>query len=145
VRLASEYRTAKDVANLRAIVDGQKSRTVTDPEVPDLDARFHASIAAASGNRVLASFVHALHRETEPLHYLELSPEVGRATVRQHQAIVRAIAAQDPDAAETAVVAHLTYLREHVLPAAGWSGAESTLGADAPGAGSGVRGNRSTA
>lgn len=112
-RLAAEHRTAEHLETLEAIVERQKHITVNDPDVPDLDAQFHATIADASGSRVLAGFVHALHRETEPVHYLDLSPEVGRETVRQHREIVRSIAAQDPDAAEAAVIEHLSYLREH--------------------------------
>lgn len=115
-RLAAEYRTDEDLATMRAIVERQKTSTIEDPEVPELDAQFHAQVAAASGNRVLAAFVHALHRETEPVHYLDLSPEVGGTTVRQHQAIVKAIAARDADAAELAIIEHLSYLRAHVLP-----------------------------
>jgi DNA-binding FadR family transcriptional regulator len=114
-RLAAAHRSNEHLAQLHDIVDRQKSIAVDDPDVPRLDASFHAVIADASGNRVLASFVHALHRETEPVHYLDLSPNVGRATVRQHQQIVRAIACSDPDAAEEAVVEHLTYLRQHVF------------------------------
>lgn len=115
VRLAALNRTAKDLTALRAIVDDQKRISVDDPDVPQLDERFHAAIAQASKNRVLASFVAALHHETEPVSYLDLSPEVGRTTVAQHQRIVKAISAQDPDRAEAAIVEHLTYLREHLL------------------------------
>lgn len=116
-RLAAEHRSAGDLATLREIVQRQKAISVDDPEVPELDSRFHRTIAAASGNRVLAAFVHALHSETEPVHSLDLSPDVGRETVRHHQKIVKAIGASDPDAAEAAVVEHLTYLRAHLLPA----------------------------
>jgi GntR family transcriptional regulator, transcriptional repressor for pyruvate dehydrogenase complex len=51
------------------------------------------------------------------VHYLDLSPEVGRTTVRQHQHIVQAIADQDLDAGAgaQAMIDHLTYLREHLL------------------------------
>lgn len=115
VRLAAVNRTEEDLQELREILDLQKSISVDDQSVPALDERFHGAIARASGNRVLASFVSALHIETEPVHYLDLSPEVGRTTVRQHQQIVRAIADQDPDAAERAMIEHLTYLREHLL------------------------------
>lgn len=114
VRLAAINRTEEDLKRLRDIVGRQKSASVDSPEVPELDAQFHSLIAQASGNRVLASFVAALHHETEPVHYLDLSPEVGRTTVRQHSAIVEAIAAKDPDAAEAAIVEHLTYLRRHL-------------------------------
>ncbi|WP_020500574.1 FadR/GntR family transcriptional regulator [Sciscionella marina] len=113
-RLAAEHRTEEHLERLRDIVRRQKKASVDDPEVPKLDERFHSLIAEASGNRVLAALVAALHHETEPVHYLDLSPEVGRATVRQHHAIVTAIAAGDADAAEDAVVEHLTYLREHL-------------------------------
>lgn len=116
VRLAAVNRGADDVERLRDIVRRQKAASVDDAEVPELDERFHTLIAQASGNRVLASFVSALHHETEPVHYLDLSPEVGRATVRQHKKIVDAIASQDPDAAEDAIVKHLTYLRKHLAP-----------------------------
>jgi len=115
-RLAAEHRSARDLAALREVVARQKSISVDDPEVAELDARFHSTIASASGNRAVSSFVSALHAETEPVHYLDLSPEVGRETVRQHQAILAAIEAGDPDAAERAMVEHLSYLRDHLLP-----------------------------
>ena len=113
-RLAAVHRNEQHLAKLRSIVEQQKKASIEDPAVPGLDAEFHALIAEASSNRVLAAFVRALHSETEPVHYLNLSPEVGRETVRQHQRIVHAITQQDPDGAEAAVVEHLTYLREHI-------------------------------
>lgn len=115
VRLAALNRTGEDLEELQEVLDMQKSISVEDPSVPALDERFHGVIARASGNRVLAAFVSALHLETEPVHYLDLSPEVGRTTVRQHQRIVRAIADQDPEEGEAAIIEHLTYLREHLL------------------------------
>ncbi|MGV9863396.1 FadR/GntR family transcriptional regulator [Rhodococcus koreensis] len=115
VRLAAANRTDDDLAELSNIVGRQKSASVDDPEIPDLDRQFHTLIARASGNRVLASFVATLHHATEPVHYLDLSPEVGRETVRQHGAILRAIKNQNPDAGEKAIVEHLTYLRRHIL------------------------------
>lgn len=118
VRLAAARRTDEDLQRLRGIVSRQKTASVDDPEVPKLDELFHSLIAEASGNRVLASLVSALHHETEPVHHLDLSPDVGRATVRQHKAIVDAIAARDADAGQDAIIEHLTYLREHLAPRA---------------------------
>ena len=114
VRLAAVHRSAEDLEELSGILARQKSASVDDPSIPELDREFHTLIARASQNRVLASFVAALHHATEPVHYLDLSPEVGRETVRQHQAIVRAIADQDADAGQEAIVEHLTYLRHHI-------------------------------
>lgn len=112
VRLAAVHRSEDDLRDLQVIVGKQKTARVDDPAIPELDRQFHTLIARASGNRVLASFVAALHHATEPVQYLDLSPEVGRKTVKQHQAIVRAIEAGDADAAEAAIVEHLTYLRQ---------------------------------
>lgn len=114
VRLAARNRSEGQLAGLHDIVKAQKAASVDDPEIPELDRQFHTLIASASGNRVLASFVAALHHATEPVHYLDLSAEVGRQTVKQHQAIVRAIEQGDADAGEIAIVEHLTYLRHHI-------------------------------
>lgn len=115
--LAARNRTEEDIADLRRILDEQRVRSVDDPEVPELDARFHVAIARISGNRVLAALVYAVHRESEPVSYLDLSAEVGRETFLQHQAIVDAIADGDGDAADAAITAHLTYLRRHIKAA----------------------------
>ncbi|MFT4288271.1 FadR/GntR family transcriptional regulator [Nocardioides sp.] len=112
--LAARNRTDEDVAELKDIIDEQRSRSVDDPLIADLDARFHIAIARMSGNRILASLVYALHSESEPVAYLDLSPDVGRQTFAQHVAIVKAITVQDPEAAQAAVTEHLTYLREHI-------------------------------
>lgn len=114
-RLASENRTAGEAAELRDIVDLEKKLTHDDPAVPDLDVRFHSLIGQASGNRVAAAFVLALHEVTEPVHHLDLDAEVGARTVRQHMAIVRAIEKQDPGAAGKAMLDHLSYLESHLL------------------------------
>jgi len=114
VRLAAANRTEDEVAGLAKIVDRQKTASVDDPDIPELDRQFHTLIAQASGNRVLASFVAALHHATEPVHYLDLSPDVGRETVKQHRAILRAIEQQDADAGEKAIVEHLTYLTQRI-------------------------------
>ena len=116
VRLAAENRDEEDLDRMRDFAERQKQTTVDDPEVPDLDTNLHVSIAEASGNRVLASFVGALHRVIRPALYVDLSPPVGKKTVSQHLAIVRAVEQGDPEAAASAMEAHLDYLDR--LPAA---------------------------
>lgn len=112
--LAAKNRTSADLKELRAILAEQKRRTVDDPMIAELDAQFHIAIARMSGNRILASLIYALHRESEPVGYLELSPELGRETFAQHQRIVKSIADQDPEEAERAITEHLGYLRAHI-------------------------------
>ncbi|TQC43952.1 FadR family transcriptional regulator [Rhodococcus sp. WS4] len=112
--LAAEHRTTADLEELHAILAEQKRRTVDDPLIAALDAQFHIAIARMSGNRILASLVYALHRESEPVGYLDLSPDLGRDTFTQHQRIVKAIIDQNPKAAEQAITEHLGYLRDHM-------------------------------
>lgn len=114
VRLAADSRGDDYVRQLQEIVQSQRTASVDDPAIPDLDRQLHTRIAQASGDRGLSSFVEALHHATEPVHYLDLSPEVGRETVKQHQAIVRAIEERDADASEGAIIEHLRYLRRHL-------------------------------
>jgi GntR family transcriptional regulator, transcriptional repressor for pyruvate dehydrogenase complex len=114
VALAAVNRSEEDLQELRDILAEEKNRTVDDPLIAELDARFHTAIARMSGNRILASLVYALHRESEPVANLDLSPEVGRITVGQHQRIVEAIADKDPQKGEAAIIEHLTYLRGHL-------------------------------
>jgi GntR family transcriptional repressor for pyruvate dehydrogenase complex len=109
-RLAATNRTDRDLELLNYILARQKGLTVESPEVPNLDVNFHTAIAEASRNRVLSSFVSALHRVTQPVLFLDLSPEVGKATVVQHAAIVHAIADGKAEDAAQAMEEHLDYL-----------------------------------
>jgi DNA-binding FadR family transcriptional regulator len=109
-RLAAEHRTDAHIERLRAILVQEQEVTVEDPRVAALDVGFHGALADATSNRLLCSFVSALHNVTRPVTFLALSPEAGRATVRQHLAIVEAVERPDPDAAEAAMRGHLDYV-----------------------------------
>jgi DNA-binding FadR family transcriptional regulator len=113
-QLAAMNRTQFHLDALEALVGEERRTTVDDPRVPGFNAEFHRIVAEASGNRLLSAFIGALHRATHPLTFIDISPEVGRQTVRHHIAIVAAISAQDPDRATAAMNKHLDYLREHV-------------------------------
>ncbi len=110
-KLAATNRSEEDVETLQSIVDRQKEITFDHPDVPGLDIDFHSAIGDASGNRVLASFVTALHRATRPVLAKHLDDKAGRDTVRQHAAIVKAITEGDAEAAAGAMEKHLNYLQ----------------------------------
>ena len=118
-RLAAQNRTDTHLQRLHDVIEREKVATVDDPEVPNFNAEFHAIVADASGNRLLSSFVAALHRVAHPLAFIATSEQLGRDAVRHHIAIVSAIKARDPDLAEKRMVEHLDYLREHALSAQG--------------------------
>ncbi|MGH3090555.1 MAG: FadR/GntR family transcriptional regulator, partial [Rubrobacteraceae bacterium] len=109
-RSAALRRTEADIETLRGIIDRQKTTTLDDPELAILDSSFHTTIAEASRNRVLASFVFALHSVIRQVLFLDVSPEVGKASVQQHIAIARGIINGDEAAAAKAMTEHLDYL-----------------------------------
>lgn len=114
-RLATLNRSQAALDTLNEVLEEEKALTFDDPAVPELDVRFHSTISKASGNRVVAAFVAALHQVTEPVHHLKLNAEVGKRTFRQHVAIVRAIEKGDVQAAEAAMGDHLSYLEQHSI------------------------------
>jgi len=112
-RLAAENRTDDHIARLNDLMDREKSVVVDDPRVQEFNVEFHTIVGEASGNRLLSTFVAALHRVTHPLTFIDTSEQVGRDAVRHQIKIVSAIADQDGDLAEEYMSAHLAYLKEH--------------------------------
>lgn len=111
--LAARHREGDQLEQMRAILASQRTADYEDPQIPGYDIAFHRTIAEASGNRVLLAFVTALHLASQPVRFLELSPEVGKVTVRQHLSVFKAIEDQDPEAAGAAMQEHLAYLESH--------------------------------
>lgn len=109
-RWAAENRQDEHLAELRRIVERQRTTTIEDPDIPSYDLQFHSTIGQASGNRLLAAFISAIHGATHPAEYLALTPEVARRTVKQHMAILAALSKQDADAAADAMETHLDYV-----------------------------------
>jgi len=112
-QLAARHRTSEHLDQMRKVIDYQREADLDDERVPQMDLLLHRTIGEASRNRVLLAFVTALHTIGKPVQFLELSPEVGRETVRQHLAILGAIEQQDEAAAGEAMRRHLVYLAEH--------------------------------
>lgn len=84
----------------------------------DLDLEFHNAIAKASHNVLLSSLMLSLQNILR--QYITLSNQMTdriETTVAEHQAVYDAIAAKDPDAAERAMMEHLTISREWILKA----------------------------
>lgn len=109
-RWAAEHRTEDHLAELRAIAERQRTTTLDDPEISNYDRAFHALIGQASGNRLLAAFIAAVHGSTHPVEYLNVTREVARKTVKQHMAIVAAIESGNKNGAAEAMEEHLDYV-----------------------------------
>lgn len=95
-RLAAKQRTEEQLAALRALVDEADA----DRDPAELEAEFHGVLGEASGNRVLASLLAALHRVQRP--------QTARPTAAaQHAALVSAVADGDAERAADLTSKHL--------------------------------------
>jgi GntR family transcriptional regulator, transcriptional repressor for pyruvate dehydrogenase complex len=122
-RLTAVNCSEEDLQELRGVVERQQNLTTTElggAENRELNLQFHNTIARASGNNLLNTFVHALHRVTEAAHYVQLEGADGLTAwehhVDHHVKILHAIEQRDPDAAEEAVRAHLQHWLAHIMP-----------------------------
>ena len=96
------------VAALQRVVDAS-SPDAEPEELFALDAEFHRLIGVASGNSVLASLIEGLSAPTNRARIWRGRTEAGaqERTVREHQAILDALAAHAPDVAHAAMVGHV--------------------------------------
>jgi GntR family transcriptional regulator, transcriptional repressor for pyruvate dehydrogenase complex len=115
-RMAAVNISAADLERLRAIVGVQKG-LVSDPlgfRVSDLE--FHRTIMEASRNPFLVRVSHSLY--VLGMEYRRMAsekPGVLTQSLRDHEAIVAALSARDPDAAETAMVQHMRNVHSSTL------------------------------
>jgi len=121
--LAAGRLTKSDGAMLRRIVKDMRT-AVGKAELltySDLNARLHAAVRDIAGHQTASRLLRQLRDQTIR-HQFSLSVVPGRATVSlpQHEAIVAAVTARDPAAAEWAMHDHLQSVIEalQALPVA---------------------------
>jgi DNA-binding FadR family transcriptional regulator len=122
-------RDLSDMADALARMSALAVESQTDAEANrrfhEADIAFHGAMFRASGNQVLPRVVEPIQRAMATLRpHLALHPEHRlRKTLPEHKAILAAIADHDPDAARTAMTAHLAtvdeYLREYRMEKSG--------------------------
>jgi DNA-binding GntR family transcriptional regulator len=105
-RMAAERLTADDLELMQQIHDELASRKDGDPELADLNQRFHFAIYEASRSPVVLALLRLLWQSFHPAARGRPLPD----SVREHGAILQALRDRDEDAAE-----RLT--REHILSA----------------------------
>jgi len=123
VREAAAKATAKDIEDLRALLDRQ-SQSLGDSEAfISADMAFHQHIAQISGNPIFAAVSSAMLGWLKSYH-TEMLIWTGREnfTLVEHEEIIRAIEKGDSDIAEKAMIKHLERsralyaLRNHKTP-----------------------------
>jgi len=107
---AAERVTAAEAAALRGIVTGMRAAVARSEllRYSELNARLHAAIRDISAHETSARLLRQLRDQTVR-HRFSLSLVPGRPAVSlpQHEAIVAAVTAHDPAAAERAMHEHL--------------------------------------
>lgn len=107
VRMAAERATAEDVERLQQRLEDHRQSELD--QFLKRDMLFHREIAAITGNPIFSATVEAMFNwASEYYQSIVRAPGVEDLTLREHQAIVDAIAAHDPDKATHAMRDHLT-------------------------------------
>ncbi len=107
--MAAERATAEQVARLRLAIARQRAAIAVFDQFVERDMAFHREIAGISGNPIFPAIVEAMFRWAgEYYQSLVRAPGAEELTLSEHERIVDAIAAHDPQAASDAMRAHLT-------------------------------------
>jgi DNA-binding FadR family transcriptional regulator len=121
-RIAAERLSAGDINRLQAIVEIQRG-LLADPigfRVSDLE--FHRTIMESTDNPFLVRVSHSLY--VLGMEYRRVASEIPgvlRQSLVDHKQIVEALSRRDPDAAETAMVAHIHNIHRSTVDAMGGS------------------------
>lgn len=112
VTLACARSTAEPLARLREILKGMEAAIDRRRARVDLDRQFHLTLAEMSGNAVLSRLVGDLFDERHSPISAKLSSRfentrTWKTALKEHEAILDAVEARDPIAAQAAMRAHL--------------------------------------
>ncbi len=115
VGLAAERVTSEAIAELRAIVAEQEAlvaaRPADDRAFLELNSRFHRALHRCSGNSTLTEIIFRIVDFTQSL-YLKLGQSTeSQSSLRQHHAIVEALAKGDKAFAELQMRLHTESVR----------------------------------
>jgi DNA-binding FadR family transcriptional regulator len=105
VRLAAERASAADIAEIEAAYAGMKLAVDDGGDYVTFDLRFHHGLLRAAGNRMLTQMSKALNALLRTSFEISTARRDGpRRSLPLHRAVLDAVIAHDPQAAENAVV-----------------------------------------
>ncbi len=117
-RWAAQQITEEGIKALRDILELQEFYTAKGDleQLRNLDSQFHECIYEICGSRTLRQTLSSLHHSVQRYRKMSFATK-GRAqkVMGEHQRIVDAIAAQDPDAAEQATIDHIEMAASNML------------------------------
>jgi len=106
--MAAQTVTPEQLQEMQAVIDASHVDS-TPEELLTSDIEFHRLVSSASGNAVLASLIEGLSGPTNRARIWRGRTQAGAQdrTVREHQAILDALVAGEPDLAHAAMVSHV--------------------------------------
>lgn len=112
VMLACARITEEPLARLRGLLKDMEAAIERRRTRVDLDRQFHLTLAEVSGNSVLSRLVGELFDERHSPISAKISSRfestrTWKAALKEHEAILKAVEARDPIAAQAAMRAHL--------------------------------------
>lgn len=112
-RFAAQHASPSDLFGLRHIAESFAACTGDLARVAQINRAFHAALEEAAHNRYLKSVLAGMHDTLMLLPSTTFSvPGRQVAAVTEHDAILDAIEARDPDEAERLARAHIRHARE---------------------------------
>ena len=115
VKLAALRRTTDDLIHIENTLSDYSKQVHQGKDAVEEDLLFHLAIAKASGNPTLISFMLKITPEIinnfEQHHVCD--KDTAYKGIEEHQDILTAIKAQDPDAAKEAMKAHFKVLYQY--------------------------------
>ncbi|MGO1316223.1 MAG: FadR/GntR family transcriptional regulator [Cellulomonadaceae bacterium] len=111
-RIATLRALASDLLSLRRAVD-LANEHLTPAESMAMDVQFHLLLARATQNPLLPTVMEFSFACTENVRLLSHQTQARRRTsLHGHRDILAAVVARDPEAAQAAMIAHLTQVEE---------------------------------
>ncbi len=108
-KLAAKHATPEEVKVLSDMVEADRAHLDDPYALSRANRRFHKQVHLASHNRYLVQQLDLVHRSMALLATTSLAAEGrGLAALAEHDAIVRAIAAGDGEAAQQALRSHIS-------------------------------------
>jgi GntR family transcriptional repressor for pyruvate dehydrogenase complex len=112
VILACARATKEGLVRLRQLLQGMQAEIQRRRIPVDLDRQFHLTLAEMAGNAILTSLVGTLFDERHSPISAKISSRfestrTWKAALLEHEAILKAVEARDPIAAQSAMRAHL--------------------------------------
>jgi GntR family transcriptional repressor for pyruvate dehydrogenase complex len=123
VAIAGQAATSATEEQLEGILSAQRAFDAAlraDRQIHSADVDLHSSIARASGNTVFLRVLDTLRGILAEVRSQAIAvPGASEAAKREHDAIVKAILARDPEAARAAMTKHIETAKRTVMEARG--------------------------